>query len=149
MARTVDDRRFWWKLLTGVIVSGLLSRTVATGSVWIDKYLGDALYAAMVYVLLRLTGRIDRVAMWSAVVMTAIELFQLTGIPAAMVRSEYLVMRLCGRALGTQFSAWDLLAYAVGIVCAAACGRRYRARVRQITLDPRRVRARQTQFRRW
>ena len=87
-----------------------------------DKYLGDALYAAMVYVLFRLAG-VARVALWAAVTMTGIELFQLTGVPAGMLRSGHLVVRACGRLLGTEFSVFDLLAYAVGIGCIAAADR--------------------------
>ena len=66
----------WWALLAAIIAAGLLSRTTHTGFRLVDKYAGDALYAAMVYVLLRLTGRIERVALWSAIAMTAIEFFQ-------------------------------------------------------------------------
>jgi hypothetical protein len=52
--------------------------------------------------------------------MTAIELFQLTGIASEMLRNSSLTARLCARLLGTQFSVLDLLAYAVGIGCIAA-----------------------------
>ena len=72
-------RGFWWGLLFAIIVIGVLSRVAQTGIRIFDKYLGDALYAAMVYVILRLSGRIARVAVWAAVAMTAIELFQLNG----------------------------------------------------------------------
>ena len=105
------------------VAAGLLSRMAHTGFRLLDKYLGDALDAAMVYVLFRLTGRIAHVAVWSAVAMTAIELFQLTLIPAGMLRSGYLVVRASGRLLGTEFSVFDLLAYAVGIGCIAAADR--------------------------
>lgn len=88
-----------------------------------DKYLGDSLYAAMVYVLLRLTGKIARVTVWAAVAMTAIEFFQLTRVPADMLRSPYLGIRTFGRLLGTEFSVLDLLAYAVGIGCIAGIDR--------------------------
>lgn len=109
-------RRYWLAVLAAIIAAGLLSRTLHTGFILFDKYLGDALYAAMVYVLIRLTGRVTRVALWSAIVMLAIELFQLTGIPAAMVQqANPLAIRLAGRLLGTHFSFLDLLAYAVGI----------------------------------
>src|SRR5262245_38507170 len=97
---------------------------VHTGFRLIDKYLGDALYAAMVYVLLRLTGRIARVALWTAIAMVAIELFQLTGIAAEMLKSGNSIMRAFARLLGTDFSMLDLLAYAVGIACIGAVDRR-------------------------
>lgn len=120
-----SGRGFWWGLLAAIIAAGLLSRAAHTGLVLIDKYLGDALYAAMVYVLLRLTGRVQRVALWAAVTMAAIELFQLTGVPAAMYSSGHTALRVAGRLLGTEFSVLDLLAYAVGIgALAALCRRR-------------------------
>ena len=98
-----------------------------TGSVMFDKYLGDALYAAMIYVILRLTNRIEHVSLWAGMAMIAIELFRLTGIPAAMFHSEYPAVRVCGRLLGTEFSVVDLLAYSVGIACIAILDRTQRA----------------------
>jgi len=123
MAQVAGRRGFWWGLLAAIVVAGLLSRMAHTGFRVFDKYLGDALYAAMVYVLFRLTGRIARVTLWAAVAMTAIEFFQLTGIPAGLLRSEYPVVRVLARLLGTEFSVFDLLAYAVGIACLGAIDR--------------------------
>jgi hypothetical protein len=123
MAQEAGRRGFWWGLLAAIIAAGLLSRTVHTGFSIFDKYLGDALYAAMVYVLFRLTGRIARVTLWAAVAMTAIEFFQLTRIPDGMLRSGYPAARAFARLLGTEFSVLDLLAYAVGIGCVAAFDR--------------------------
>jgi hypothetical protein len=110
-------------MLAAIVAAGLLSRTWHTGFRVFDKYLGDALYAAMIYVLLRLTGRVAHVAWWAAAAMVAIELFQLTGLAAGMLRSEHLAARACARLMGTQFSAIDLLAYAAGIGCVAAVDR--------------------------
>jgi hypothetical protein len=121
-------RWFWWVLLAAIVAAGLLSRIAHTGSLLFDKYLGDALYAGMVYVLIRLSGHTARVTLWTAVVMTAIELFQLTGIAAGMLRSEHFVIRACARLLGTDFSFFDLLAYAAGIAGLAAIDRRRRTR---------------------
>ncbi len=109
-----------FRFLACIVSAGLLSRLVHTGFVLFDKYLGDVLYASMVYVLLRLTGRIARVVLWASLAMIAIECFQLTLIPAGMLASPYAAVRICGRLLGTEFSFFDLLAYAVGIACAAA-----------------------------
>ena len=41
-----------WRLLllAAIIAAGILSRVIHTGWIVFDKYLGDALYAAMVYV---------------------------------------------------------------------------------------------------
>lgn len=104
---------------------GILSRTVHTGLLIFDKYLGDALYAAMVYAILRLLWRPPVVAAVStAVIMTAIELFQLTMIPAHLLTSEHLIVRICARLMGTEFSFLDLLAYGVGIGCSYLVDRR-------------------------
>jgi hypothetical protein len=116
-------RGFWPGLLAAIVVVGVLSRVAPTGFRIFDKYLGDALYAAMVYVVFRLTGRIEHVAVWAAVAMTAIELFQLTGIAAGMFHSGSAAARVCARLLGTEFSFLDLLAYAAGIGCMAAVDR--------------------------
>ena len=102
-----------------------------TGVRLLDKYLGDALYAAMVYILLRLTGRIERVALWAAVTMGLIEVFQLTGVASAMLRSDTTPVRLIARLLGTHFSMLDLLAYAVGIGCIAVVDSRRSTRFRR------------------
>jgi hypothetical protein len=123
MAQTIHRRGFWWGLLVAIIVGGLLSRITHTGVRILDKYLGDALYAAMVYGIFRLTGLIARVSLWTAVTMTAIEFFQLTGIPAGMLHSSHLFVRICARLLGTEFSIYDLMAYAVGIACLAVADR--------------------------
>lgn len=120
--------RFWWVLLAVIVVTGLLSRVAHTGLLLFDKYLGDALYAGMVYVLIRLSGRTTRVTLWAAVAMAAIELFQLTGIAAGMLRSEHLAVRACARLLGTEFSPFDLLAYAAGIGGLAAIDQTKRTR---------------------
>lgn len=109
------SRRSWALCLAGIIVTGILSRVVHTGLVVLDKYLGDALYAAMVYAILRLFWR--AAAVRAMAIMTVIEFFQLTMIPAHMLASEHLVVRICARLIGTEFSFLDLLAYGVGIGC--------------------------------
>lgn len=111
-------RRFWMILFIAIIAFGLISRFLRTGFVLWDKYLGDALYAAMVYVLIRLVlpkARAWQVAMLSMAIMTGLELFQLTMIPAQMLASPSLPVRMAARLLGTEFSVLDLLAYALGI----------------------------------
>jgi hypothetical protein len=57
------------------------------------------------------------VAVWAMVVMTAIELFQLTLIPAHLLASPHLAVQLIARLMGTEFSFRDLLSYGVGIGC--------------------------------
>jgi hypothetical protein len=117
MVVRLRSRLSWVVCVMGIIGIGILSRAVHTGFVVLDKYLGDALYAAMVYGILRLFRRAAASAVCAMVVMTAIELFQLTMIPARLLASEHLVTRICARLMGVQFSFLDLLAYAVGIGC--------------------------------
>ena len=112
------SQAFWARCLVGIVTTGILSRVVHTGLVVFDKYMGDVLYAAMVYAILRLlsTKAVPvNVALTSLVVMTGIELFQLTLIPANLAASENGIARIFGQLLGTQFSFLDLLAYTVGI----------------------------------
>jgi len=108
-------RRRWLIVFVGIVAAGLLSRAGRTGWVLVDKYLGDALYAAMVYALLKVAGCGRPAWAWAAVLMAAIEAFQLTLIPARMVESGALILRVLGRLLGTAFSWLDLVAYGVGI----------------------------------
>ena len=115
MAFGLSSRLSWVLYLGGIIALGILSRVVHTGLALFDKYLGDALYAAMVYVILWLFWR--PTALRAMALMTTIELFQLTLIPAHMLASRHLIVRICARLIGTQFSMLDLLAYAVGIGC--------------------------------
>jgi Protein of unknown function (DUF2809) len=106
-------------VLSCIIGIGILSRVIHTGFVVFDKYLGDALYAAMVYVILRLLWRATAVvvAVATLIVMTVIELFQLTMVPAHMLASEHLIVRISAMLIGTEFSFLDLFAYGVGIAC--------------------------------
>jgi len=115
--RLLKSRKSWVLCLAGVIALGILSRVVHTGLVILDKYLGDALYAAMVYSILRILSRTAAVAVPAMMIMTVIELFQLTAMPASLLASDYLVVRICARLMGTEFSFLDLLAYGVGIGC--------------------------------
>lgn len=103
--------------VVGIIALGLLSRALPLGWVLWDKYLGDALYAAMVYLIGKWIWDLPphKLAIASIVVMTAIEAFQLTGIPLNCALSPSLPLRILGRLLGTGFSWFDLAAYAVGI----------------------------------
>jgi len=112
--------------LLAIIAAGILSRVVHTGWTVFDKYMGDALYAAMVYWLVRLFRRAASRVRCAAVamgIMTALELFQLTIIPAGLAASPYWSLHVLGQLLGTQFSFLDLLAYAVGIAVIAVADR--------------------------
>ena len=116
MSSSTDNSR-WARYLAAIIAVGLLSRVVPTGFELWDKYLGDALYAAMVYALARRRWASPRATIIAAVIMLALELFQLSELPRRMLASDRLAVRVCAHLLGTQFSFADLAAYAVGIGC--------------------------------
>ncbi|MEZ4618078.1 MAG: DUF2809 domain-containing protein [Caldilineaceae bacterium] len=121
MALSTNRFRTLTLLILATILLGILSRLVTTGVVLWDKYLGDALYAILVYLLLSL-GRWRSLwgkALVALVIMVAIESFQLTGIPYQFSRRAAWVPRLVAIVLGTHFSWVDLWAYLVGIVAAA------------------------------
>lgn len=115
MNRGAEWRARWGVRILGMIALGIFSRMVRTGFVVWDKYLGDALYAAMVYGIWRWFVGAGGAARGAAVTMTAIEVFQLTLIPARMLGSDSWVVRIAGRLLGVQFGWLDLVAYGVGI----------------------------------
>ena len=109
------SRRAWAYCIAGIIAAGILSRIIHTGFVIFDKYLGDALYAAMIYAIVRLRLKPEQSVICAMLLMTAIELFQLTHIPAALLASDHVAMRILARLSGTVFSIGDLIAYATGI----------------------------------
>ena len=118
MVPGLKSRTSWIFCLAGIITVGILSRVVHTGLTVVDKYLGDALYAAMVYTILRLSWMAAvraRLAVSAMAIMTVIELFQLTMIPAHLLANEHVMVRICARLIGTEFSFVDLITYAVGI----------------------------------
>ena len=117
MAIVLRSRVPWLLCLACIVAIGVLSRFVHTGFVVLDKYLGDALYAAMVYAILRILRWGNAVAVPAMIIMIGIELFQLTMIPAHMLASEHIVVRICARLIGSEFSFLDLLAYGTGILC--------------------------------
>jgi hypothetical protein len=84
--------------------------------------LGEALYAALAYVLLSIVWpqlMPARKALVTIAAMIAIEAFQLTGVPAHFAASGNSVLRLLAIVLGTTWSWRDLLGYAVGIAAIA------------------------------
>jgi Protein of unknown function (DUF2809) len=99
-----------------VVALGLTSRRLPLGNSFWDKSLGDALYTAMVYLLLTLGRPTLRPLTRGALALAfsiAIELFQLTGIPARLPRLLHLVF-------GTGFAWHDIACYVVGAVAATA-----------------------------
>ncbi|GHS86014.1 hypothetical protein AGMMS50218_04990 [Actinomycetota bacterium] len=100
-----------------VVVAGVVVTRVGTGTA--ADLAGDALYAALVYLVLvaaapwwrsRTVGAVAVALCW------AVELAQLTGLPADVVGwwspARYV--------LGTTFGWWDLVAYAVGVAVTLA-----------------------------
>ena len=78
MVVRLRSRTSWVFFIAGIIAMGILSRVVHTGLAAFDKYLGDTLYATMVYGIMRLLSEAAASAVCAMVAMTAIELFQLT-----------------------------------------------------------------------
>jgi hypothetical protein len=105
-----------------VLIVGIASRLLRTGQPLIDKYLGDALYAVLVYLALSLAwrdGPVVKKAAFAGAIMLVIETFQLTRIPARLAQSDSLLLRLFAVILGTAFSWRDIAAYAAGIALIA------------------------------
>jgi hypothetical protein len=94
-----------------VVVLGLAVHSVGSG--WVGDKAGDALYAAMVYLLVVVLRprRPWRFALAAALVWCfAVELLQLSDLP----RRAAEVFARSALVLGSGFDAWDLLAYVVG-----------------------------------
>ena len=62
-------------------------------------------------------AKVDSPEQAAVLIMTGIELFQLTMIPAHLLKSGYSIIRIAARLMGTEFSFLDLAAYAAGIAC--------------------------------
>jgi hypothetical protein len=104
--------------LIGIVALGIVSRLLPIGLVFFDAYLGDALYAAMLFELaLILRPRLApyRAAALAWLLVGAIELFQLTSIPLALREQGNPLLRLVSVALGTTFSLVDIAFYTLGI----------------------------------
>jgi Na+-driven multidrug efflux pump len=92
----------WGFVFLGIVAAGILSRLGRTGFVLVDKYLGDALYAAMVYAMLRWRwgrwGSLGRseAAVGASLAMIAVECLQLTGWAEEMLRQGGLTARRLG-----------------------------------------------------
>ncbi|HWU09417.1 MAG TPA: DUF2809 domain-containing protein [Streptomyces sp.] len=103
------------------VAAGLGVRSTMSGEV--AKYAGDALYTVLVYALVVLLAPRVRPAVAAATALAfswAVELAQLTGVPADLARQSA-VARLV---LGSTFNAPDLFWYAVGAALAWAVHRR-------------------------
>jgi hypothetical protein len=110
--------------LCGLIIgiAGIASRVFHSGFPLIDKDLGEALYAALAYVLLSIVWPRPlpaRKALITMAAMCAVEAFQLTGVPARFAASGNSVLKLIAVVLGTTWSWRDLLGYALGVATVA------------------------------
>ncbi len=106
-----------------VIALGVISRILRFENAIFDKYLGDALYAILFYLLISMLVselRAIRKATIVFMLMMTLELFQLTRIPMALSQNENVLARIAAMLLGTVFSWLDILAYLVGIVIVAS-----------------------------
>ena len=93
------------------VAAGLSVRSVLGGDV--AKYAGDALYALLIFWLVLVVAPHTRAWVAATVafaVSVAVELFQLTGVPAELGAHSTLARLV----LGTTFNAPDLPFYAVG-----------------------------------
>ena len=105
-----------------VICIGIVSRTVDFEQIILDKYLGDALYAILFYLIFKLLlpkKTVLQLSFYSLISVIAIEAFQLTGIPLELRQSGNTFAFYLSIALGTKFSHLDIAAYVVGITSAA------------------------------
>jgi hypothetical protein len=113
------SRRRTPRVVAGLVAVGLVVVGVAVSRIEHPAAdpVGDALYAAFVFALLVVIAPRARSATLAIVAFAccaAVELAQLTGIPAAIVEA----VPVARYALGTTFVAVDLLAYAVGAALA-------------------------------
>lgn len=102
-----------------VIIIGVLSRVLPLGSIFLNKYLGDALYAILFYLIvsiIAINAHPVTKGMTAFAVMAMLEIFQLTGIPLVLSQNKNVLIRLIAILLGTTFSWLDILAYFIGIV---------------------------------
>ncbi|MFB7373646.1 DUF2809 domain-containing protein [Streptomyces sp. NPDC056222] len=108
-----------------IVAAGLGIRYAASGSV--AKYAGDALYTVLVLALVVLLAPRVRPAVAAGIALgfsCAVELFQLSGVPAEMALRSTLARLM----LGTSFNAPDLFWYAIGAAVGWAVHRAVRTR---------------------
>lgn len=113
------QRTFYLIFAVLMVLAGVASRAFHSGAPLLDKYLGDALYAILIYILIGAGWpdmAIKRRALAAFALVGAIEVFQITGVPARLARSGSPALKIAAIVLGTKFSWYDLLAYAVGIL---------------------------------
>ncbi len=106
------------------VAAGLGVRSAATGV--FAEYAGDALYTVLIHTLVVLLVPRLRPKAAAGIALgfsCAVEMFQLTGVPAALASHSTLAPLV----LGTSFNAPDLLWYAVGAGVGWAAHTAYRS----------------------
>lgn len=109
-------------LIVVIIIVGVFSRIIHIGSPIWDHYLGDALYAAMFYLIMSLFFGKEFIVhkfLLIFIFMLGIELFQLTNIPLSMFQSKNLILKVIGILLGTKFEWLEIFSYFVGLIATA------------------------------
>lgn len=99
------------------ILIGLFSRLYPIGNILWDEYLGDVLYASLIYLLIKLffANLNPKQIFFSTLLLCfCIEIFQLTSIPLALLKSEIIFVKLIGHLLGTTFQFIDIISYIFG-----------------------------------
>lgn len=110
-------------VVPALVAAGLVSRHLLPGIV--GDVAGGVLYAVLVYTLL--VAALPRastpvVAVTALVIGWAVELLQLTGLPASLAA----VLPPARLVLGTTFAVWDLVTAAIGVTLAALVDARRR-----------------------
>lgn len=119
--------------VVAVIAAGLATHLLGSGPA--ADLLGDALYAVMVYLLIAFVSprmRIPVVGTLALLLCALIEVFQLTGLPAAWAETFWPVRLV----LGSGFDALDIVAYAVGAAAASAGDLAFRRLPRAAGAEP-------------
>lgn len=101
-----------------ILIFGVAVRTLLPVGFW-TKYTGVALWSALLYALLVAAApqvSVVRIALATLAVSWAVEFLQLAPFPAWLAARQPIFAWV----FGTSFSPWDLPAYAVGIILAAA-----------------------------
>lgn len=118
--------------LIAISAVGIASRVFHTGHLFIDKYLGDVVYAVVFYLFLSVLWDRwvpGRKAILTLMFVLVVEVFQLTLIPLRLSMSDSFLLRFTSILLGTQFAWWDIGAYLVGIAAVYYADRFYLGRL--------------------
>jgi uncharacterized membrane protein YdbT with pleckstrin-like domain len=116
---TTRRRRMLAAVAGLILVTGLVVHFTIESAA--GDFVADSLYAVLLYVVLSfifVRAPVSRIALAAFLICVGIELFQLTGVPAALAE-VFPPIRLL---LGTTFAVLDLVAYFLGVVGCALVG---------------------------